>query len=177
MEQVQGQSTHCLANVLLHVLVDDSVDAGLVSRASAAKGRPIASDMLQLERHVLEHVSEPRALAFAQTTDEAAGLAVGTAVFVEPRQGAEKSMDKPFAQTAGGPLLELPQIQQESYHGEVGVEARAEVNTRLENFHSSCTSLSTPSIAGVARRVLISKRDPGSRMCSFTPSSETGSPG
>ena len=66
------------------VLVDDGIVPGLVRAPGLAEGHVLASDILQLERHVLEHVAEPGALVFVHAADESAGFLVGAAVLGEP---------------------------------------------------------------------------------------------
>ena len=64
------------AFVALRVFVDHAVDAGLVCATRLAEGHVLAGDVLQLDRDVLEHVAEPRAVVFAHTAEKAAGFPI-----------------------------------------------------------------------------------------------------
>ncbi len=85
-EQAQAELAGGDAFVALRVLVDDRVHPGRARAARLAEGDRFAGDVLQLDRHVLEHVAEPGALALAHAAEEAARLAVRAAVLGEPGQ-------------------------------------------------------------------------------------------
>ena len=82
------------AFLALRVLVDDRVDAGLARAAGLAEGDVFAGDVLQLDRHVLEHVAEPGAFVLAHAAEEAAGLSIRAAVLGQAGQGGGEPVDE-----------------------------------------------------------------------------------
>ena len=81
------------AFIALRVFVDDGVDTGLARAARLAERDFFTRDVLQLDRHVLEHVAEPGAFIFAHAPEEAAGHAVRAAVLGQAGQGRRESID------------------------------------------------------------------------------------
>jgi hypothetical protein len=98
--------------IALRVFIHDRVDPAHVGAARLAERDILAGDILQLDRHMLEHVAEPGALAFAQTPDEPARLPIGTSVLRERRQRLHQSIHEFAAQPAARPLLERLKIEQ-----------------------------------------------------------------
>ncbi len=84
---------------------------------------------------MFQHVAEPGAFAFAHAADEAAGLAIRAAVFGQPRQGGDQTVDKGRPQFAGRPLLQLAQIQLQPDHREVRIQRRADEDGTFQNTH------------------------------------------
>ena len=84
---MQRQLARLEADLRLLVLVDDVVLAGLAGAAGLAEGHRRPGDVLQLDRHMLQHMAEPGALALVQPADEAARLAIGAAVLMRARAG------------------------------------------------------------------------------------------
>ena len=85
-DQPQPELAGRASLVALRVLVDDRIHPGGARAARLAERDRLARDVLQLDRHVLEDVPEPGALALAHAPVEAAGLAVGATVLGEPGQ-------------------------------------------------------------------------------------------
>ena len=113
------------ADVLLFVLVDDVVLAGLAVAARLAEGDLGAGDVLQLDRHVLEDVAHPGALVLAAAADEAPGLAVGAAVLCRPGSALEQAADEVLPEPAEG-HSSSPQVDGQANDREVRVETGPE---------------------------------------------------
>ena len=105
-QQAQPELAGRNAFVALRVLVDDGVASGGTGAARLAEGHRLTGDILQLDGHVLEHVAEPGAVAFAHAAEEAAGLTIRAAVFGEPRERCGERVDEAAAEPPGGPRLE-----------------------------------------------------------------------
>ena len=134
-EQAQPEFARGDAFVALLVLVDDRVDARRSGAARLAESDLLAGDVLQLDRHVLEHMTEPGALVLAHAAEEAARLVVGTAVLRETRQCRGQCVDEAGAETCRRPLLEVTEVELEPDDREMGVERRADVNGTIEDAH------------------------------------------
>ena len=104
-------------------------------RAGLAEGHRLAGDVLQLDGDVLEDVPHPGALVLGQPPDEPAGLAVGAAVLLQPRQRGDEAVVERRPELPGGPLLQLAEVHVEPDDGEVSVEARADVDGLVEDAH------------------------------------------
>ena len=135
VEQLQAELARLQADLRLLVLVDDEVLAGLAGAPGLAEGDRRAGHVLQLDRDMLEHVAEPGALALVQAADEAAGLAVGAAVLMQPGQGLEQRVDEAVAQPLGRPLLERAQVERQPDHREQGVDVGADIDLRVQDLH------------------------------------------
>src|SRR3546814_15102385 len=87
-EQPQRQFAGADADFLLLVLVDDRIHARTVlgDAAGLADVDVFAGHVLQLDRHVLEHVTQPGALALAHAADDAPPIAVPTSMFGQARR-------------------------------------------------------------------------------------------
>ena len=81
------------AGLLDPVAEDDLVDAGGVGVDGLAEPDLHAGDELQLEREVLDHVTEQRALAHA--LDEAAALVLRAAVLLQAGDELEQRVGEP----------------------------------------------------------------------------------
>ncbi len=107
-QQAQRQLAGRDAFLALGVFIDDGVEARAIQAARLAEGDVLAGDVLQLERHVLEHVAEPGALVLVHAADETAGLAIGAAVLGEAGQGRDQAVDEALAELAGRPRSSSP---------------------------------------------------------------------
>src|SRR3546814_1856863 len=90
---------------------DWSSDVCSSDLAGLAEGDVFAGHVLQLDRHVLEHVTQPGALAFAHAADEAARFAVRAAVFGQARQRLDQGVDEGRPQLRGRPGFERAQVE------------------------------------------------------------------
>src|SRR5262249_20090461 len=139
-QQAQPQLTGGNALITLHILVDHGVDAGHRRAARLAEGHRLAGNVLQLDRHVLEHVPEPGALALAHAAQEAAGLGIGAAMLGESRECLGECTDEPLAEARGWPRLECAEIELQANDREARVQRGTDVHGTIEDAH------------GVARR-------------------------
>jgi hypothetical protein len=94
-----------------------------------------AGYVLELDGHVLQHVSKPGAFVFGKAPDESTRLAVGAAVLPEAGQCAQQRINEPRSEPAGGPVLECPEIQFQANDGKMSVCARADVDRAFEDAH------------------------------------------
>ena len=85
---------------------------------------------------MLEHMAEPGAFVFAHAPQKSAGLAVRAAVLGQAGQGRGKRIDKLRAQPAGGPGLELAEVQLQPDDGKARVQRRADVDRTIEDAHA-----------------------------------------
>ena len=134
-QQPQRQFAGGDAFVALRVFVDDRVDARRAGAARLAERDVLAGDVLQFDRDVLEHVAEPGAFVLAHAAEEAARLAIRAAVLGEAGQGGGEPVDERAAEPAGGPVLELAQVEFEPDDGEMCVKRRPDVDGPVQDAH------------------------------------------
>ena len=138
-QQAQRQFARGDAFLTLGVFVDDGVDArSAVDAAGLAEGDVLAGDVLEFDRNVFQHVAQPGAFALAHAAQEAAGLAVGTAVLGQAWHRGHQAVDEAGAQARGGPLFQVAQVQQQPDHREVRMLRGANVDGAFENAHAGC---------------------------------------
>src|SRR5262249_62270949 len=94
-----------------------------------------AGYILQLDRAVLEHMTEPGAVVLAHAPDKPSWGAVGAAMLVKPRKAVEQRVDERSPESRRGPLFELAEIDLESNDGEVRVERRADEDAAIGDEH------------------------------------------
>ena len=123
------------AFLALGVFIDDRVEPRLVEAARLAERDVLAGDVLQFERDVLEHMSEPGALVLVHAADEAAGFAVGTAVLGEAGQGRDQAVDEILAEPARGPGLECAEVEFQPDDRKTRVVGRPDVDGAVEDAH------------------------------------------
>ena len=145
------------ADALFFELEDDVVVAGRPFAARFAEGDVRAGEDLQLDRDVLEDVTEPRAFAvLGQALDEAAFDPHRAGVRFQARKLLEQTADE--ARNLGArPLLEDAEVHGESHHREMCVKTGPAVNPTLENLHRlpSYDRLPRPSIPSVCSATLL----------------------
>jgi hypothetical protein len=135
-QQPHGQLAGLDAFVALRVLVDHGVDARpAIDAARLAEGDVFTGDVLQLDGHVLEDMAQPRAFALTHAADEAAGLAVRAAVFLQARQCGHQGVDISGTQPGRRPGLQRAQVHQQFDDGEVRVQRRADIDVAFEDAH------------------------------------------
>src|SRR3546814_10703602 len=130
-----------------------------------------------LDRHVLEHVAQPGALAFAHAADEAARFAVRSAVFGQARQRLDQGVDEGRAQLPVRPGFERAQVELEPDDREMRIQRRADVDGTVQDTHrhaplsfSSCLPPMYPAKRGACSG-RTSRRRPG-----CAPSGRAGTP-
>ena len=135
-QEPEAQLTRRDALVALRELVHHGVDArALVDAACLAEGDVFAGDVLQLDRDVLEHVAQPRPLAFAHASEKAARLAIGAAVLGEAGQCDGEPVDVTGTEPAGGPGLQFAQVELETDDRKPRVVRGSDVNGTVEDAH------------------------------------------
>jgi hypothetical protein len=135
VQQGQRQAARFQADLLLLVLVDHVVDAGLAVAPGLAEGHVGPREVLHLDRAVLPDVAHPGAFVLAQAAQETARLAVGTAVLPQARQGFQQRLDETIAQAAGRPVLQHADVHPVADHGEEGIDVRPPIDRRFEDLH------------------------------------------
>src|SRR6185369_13119961 len=86
VEQGEGEVARLQADVGLLVLKDHVVLAAHIGRAGLAESDFLAGGLLQFDGDVFHYVPQPRSAFFPHPADEAAGLAIGTAMLRQARQ-------------------------------------------------------------------------------------------
>src|SRR5262245_17912606 len=135
MEQGDAELAGLQPDVLLLVLIGDVIAPFDARAARLPERHRLTGHVLQLDRDVLEDVPHPRSLVLPKAPDEPAGLAVGAAVLVKPRQRRDQPVDERRAEPGGGPLLERAEIELEPDDGEVGVQVGADVYGAVDDAH------------------------------------------
>ncbi len=135
-KQTQAELAGRDAFVALCVLVDDRVHARCAGTARLAEGDALAGDVLQFDCHVLEHVAQPGAFVLAHAAEEATRFTIRAAVFSQAGERGRKPVDERIAQPAGGPLLELAQVELNTNDWKMSVERRSNVNGPVQDAHS-----------------------------------------
>jgi hypothetical protein len=85
MEEGKAEPPGFYPDLFLLVLIDDVIVARRAVRAGLSKGDGLTGDILKLDGNVLQNVSHPGAFPLDETAHEAARLAVGAGVALEPR--------------------------------------------------------------------------------------------
>jgi hypothetical protein len=124
------------AFLAFRVLVHHGVEAGLVEAARLAEGDVFTGDVLQLERHVFEHVTEPGAFVLVHAADETAGLLVGAAVLGKAGQGLDQAADEGLAELGRRPGLQFAEVELQPDDREAGVVGGADVDGAVEDAHA-----------------------------------------
>ncbi len=124
------------AFLALGIFIDDGIEPRAIHAPGLAEGDVLAGDVLQLERHVLEHVAEPGALVLVHAADEAAGFAVGTAVLGEAGQCRNQAVDETLAELARRPGLERAEVELQPDDWKARVVRRADIDGAVEDAHA-----------------------------------------
>jgi hypothetical protein len=90
LHEIEGELAGADRDALLLHLVDEVVDAALLRGARAAERHGDADPVLELDRHVLGDVADPRPLLHAR--EEAALTPLGALVLLEARQHAHQTV-------------------------------------------------------------------------------------
>ena len=130
MREIRGG----LADPLLLELVDHVVLAGLTRTARLAEADLRAGELLHLDRHVLEHVPEPRPLVLREAPHEPPRLAVRAGVRVERGQRGEQALVEAI-ELAGRPVLERAEIDGQPHDREQRVLVRTAIDAAFEDLH------------------------------------------
>ena len=101
---------------------NDLVRPGGSRGACLATGGPCATGSLQLERHVLHDVAQPRSLG--EPFRESSSLARPAAVLGEPREGLKEACCKPRDQVRRQ-LLEVADVDDHAHHGQARPRVRS----------------------------------------------------
>src|SRR5581483_11064355 len=125
------------ALISLLVLVDDRIDPGRSCTASLAERHFLAGNVLQLDGHMLENVTEPGPLILAHAAQKPAGLAVRAAVFGQTGKCCDEPLDERVAEAARGPLLQSSQIELEPDDRKARVQGWANVDRTIEDAHGA----------------------------------------
>ena len=137
-EQAQGQFAGFDAFFALRIFVHDRIHAGLaVDAARLAEGDVFAGDVLQFDGDVFEHMAQPGAVAFVHAADEAAGLAVGTAMLGQAGQGRDQRGHEIGPEPAGRPGFQGAEVELEADDGEMGVQGRPDEYRSIDNAHAA----------------------------------------
>ena len=139
MDELEREVARGLADALLLVLVDDVVAAGRALAARLAEDDVRAGELLQLDRDVLEHVTEPGAVVLVEPAHEAALGPERAGVRVEARKRREQAVVE-AGDLRARPRLERAEVDGETHHREVRVEAGTAVDASLEEFHQGARS-------------------------------------
>ena len=135
-QQAERQFARGNAFLALGILIDDGIEPRAIHAPGLAEGDVLAGDVLQLERHVLEHVAEPGALVLVHAADEAAGFAVGTAVLGEAGQCRNQAVDETLAELARRPGLERAEVELQPDDWKARVVRRADIDGAVEDAHA-----------------------------------------
>jgi hypothetical protein len=120
-QQAQREFAGLQPLVPLFVLVDHVVHALGTGAARLAEGHLDPGDVLQLDRHMLEHVPQPGPLILGESADEATGFAVAAAVLVQTGEGSQQRLDELGTEAGGRPRFEGAEIEPQADDREMGV--------------------------------------------------------
>ncbi|MEZ5157323.1 MAG: hypothetical protein R2687_00675 [Candidatus Nanopelagicales bacterium] len=109
VDQSHGQFPRGDPDSLVEVAVDHVVLTRYISGAGLAPADFVASLGLQLQRHMLGHVTEPGALP--QPFEEPATTSGGTGMLTHPGQDVDQPVHEP-GDPGTGPLFEFAEVHQ-----------------------------------------------------------------